>query len=80
TLSKAQIFAQASYPITPLINLDLSGIMNPFDGSFYLGPAVNFSLTENMSLYLIAQTFFGESGTEYGDYGQMYFARLSWNF
>lgn len=80
TLSKGQIFAQISYPLTPLIQLDMSGILNPFDGSFYLGPSVNFSLTEDVSLYLIAQTFFGESGSEYGDFGQMYFARISWSF
>jgi len=80
TLSMSQVFAQVSYALTPLIQLDMSGIINPFDGSFYLGPSVNFSLTEDISLFLIAQTFFGESGTEYGDYGQMYFARISWAF
>lgn len=80
TLSKAQVFLETSYPITPLITLDLSGIINPFDGSFYIGPSANISLTDNVSLFLIAQTFFGETGSEYGDYGQMYFARLSWNF
>lgn len=80
TLSKGQVFAQVSYPLTPLIQLDMSGIMNPYDGSFYLGPSVNFSLTEDVSLYLIAQTFFGDGETEYGDFGQMYFARLSWAF
>lgn len=80
TLSMAQVFAQVSYPLTPLIKIDMSGIINPFDGSFYLGPSVDFSLTEDVSLYFIAQTFFGEPGSEYGDYGQMYFARISWAF
>ncbi len=80
TISKAQVFAQVSYPLTPLIKIDMSGIINPFDGSFYLGPSVDLSLTEDVSLYLIAQTFFGESGSEYGDFGQMYFARISWAF
>ena len=80
TLSKGQVFAQVSYPLTPLIQLDMSGILNPYDGSFYLGPSVNFSLTEDVSLYLIAQTFFGDGGSEYGDFGQMYFARISWAF
>ncbi len=80
TRSKAELFAQISYPVTPLINADLSSIINPFDGSFYLGPSVNFSLTDNISFDLIAQTFFGEKGTEYGDFGQMYFGQLTWNF
>jgi len=80
TKSLSALFASASYPITPLVNLDISGMMNPFDGSFYIGPSLNFSLTENVSLYFIAQTFWGEEGTEYGDIGQMYFSRLQWNF
>ncbi|MDA3905700.1 MAG: hypothetical protein PF484_06460 [Bacteroidales bacterium] len=80
TQSMAALFASASYPITPLINLDFSGMMNPFDGSFYIGPSLNFSLSDNVSLYFIAQTFWGEEGSEYGDIGQMYFSRLQWNF
>ncbi len=80
TKSKAELFGQISYSVTPLIRVDLSSILNPFDGSFYLGPSVNFSLTDNISFDLIAQTFFGKSGTEYGDFGQMYFGQLTWNF
>lgn len=80
TQSLAALFASASYPITPLINFDFSGMLNPFDGSFYIGPALNISVSDNVSLYFIAQTFWGEEGTEYGDVGQMYFSRLQWNF
>lgn len=80
TLSKAQLFGQISYPLTPLINADISSIVNPYDGSFYLGPAVNFSLSDDVSFYLIAQTFFGAEGTEYGDFGQMFFGQITWNF
>ncbi len=80
TLSKAEFFGQIAYPLTPLINIDLSSIVNPFDGSFYLGPSVRFSLTDNVSFNLIAQTFFGEKGTEYGDFGKMFFGQLTWNF
>jgi hypothetical protein len=80
TQSLAALFASASYPITPLISLDFSGMMNPFDGSFYIGPSLNISVSDNVSLYFIAQTFWGEKGSEYGDIGQMYFSRLQWNF
>ncbi len=80
TLSKGQLFGQVSYPLTPLITADISSIINPYDGSFYLGPAVNFSLSDDVSFYLIAQTFFGGRGTEYGDFGQMFFGQITWNF
>jgi hypothetical protein len=80
TLSKGQLFGQVSYPLTPLINADISSIINPFDGSFYLGPSIDFSLSDDVSFYVIAQTFFGAEGTEYGDFGQMFFGQISWNF
>lgn len=80
TQSLGEIFASASYPITPLINADVSGMINPFDGSFYVGPSLNISLNNNVSLYFIAQTFWGEQGSEYGDLGKMFFTRLQWNF
>lgn len=80
TKSMAALFASSSYPISPLINFDMSGMINPFDGSFYIGPSLNFSVSENVSLYFIAQTFWGEKGSEYGDMGQMYFTRIQWNF
>jgi hypothetical protein len=71
---------QLSYPITPLIQGDLSTIVNPFDGSFFLGPNVSFSLTENITLLLMGQLFYGGGGTEFGDYGQLYYVRLKWAF
>lgn len=80
TKSLGALFVSSSYPITPLINIDLTGMMNPFDGSFYFGPSFNFSLSDNVSFYLIAQTFWGSEGSDYGDIGQMYFGRLQWNF
>jgi hypothetical protein len=80
TKSLASLFASASYPITPLINFDISALLNPFDSSFYIGPSLNFSLSQNLSLLILAQTFIGEKGTEYGDIGHMYFSRLQWNF
>lgn len=80
TPSRLDIFAQVSYPATPLINVSLSGMLNPYDMSAYIGPSVNFSLTDNISLMLVGQLFFGDKLTEFGDYGQMYFIDLKWNF
>lgn len=80
TPSRLDIFGQLSYPATPLINVSLSGMLNPWDMSAYIGPSANFSLTDNISLMLVGQMFFGETLTEFGDYGQMYFIDLKWNF
>ena len=80
TRSKLDIFGQIAYPATPLINLSLASIFNPFDKSAFAGPSVTFSLTDNISLLLVAQLFWGDPFTEFGDIGQMYFLDLKWSF
>jgi hypothetical protein len=80
TPSRFDIFGQLSYPATPLINVSLSGMFNPYDKSAYIGPSTTFSLTDNISLLLIGQLFFGDKLTEFGDYGKMFFLDLKWNF
>jgi hypothetical protein len=80
TPSRFDIFGQLSYPATPLINVSLSGMFNPYDKSSYIGPSTTFSLTDNITLLLVGQLFFGEKLTEFGDYGKMFFLDLKWNF
>ena len=80
TRSRLDLFGQISYPVTPLINLDLASIYNPYDGSGFMGPTVTFSLSDNMSLGLVGQLFWGDTFTEYGDIGQMFFLDLKWSF
>jgi hypothetical protein len=78
--SRLNLFGQVSYPVTPLINLDLACIWNPYDLSGFVGPTVNFSLTDNISLLVVGQLFWGDPLTEYGDIGQFYFLDLKWSF
>jgi hypothetical protein len=78
--ARASLMGQLSYPITPLIQGDISSIVNPFDGSFFIGPSITFSLTDNIGLLLTSQIFSGGSGTEFGGYGQLYYLRLKWSF
>ena len=80
TRARHSLFAQASYPVTPLIRVDISGIWNPNDKSGYFGPGVDFSLTDNIGLLLLGQIFRGNPGTEFGDYGSMFFLRLKYGF
>lgn len=81
-LSTAQfsLFGQVSYPLTPLFSANLSGIVNPGDGSWYFGPALTYSLQNNLELMGTGQLFFGDKGTEFGDIGQLVYARLKWSF
>ena len=80
TLSKFDMFGEVSYPVTPLIKADVSCIYNPNDNSVFAGPSLDFSLTENLDLFMMGQLFFGKQQAEFGDYGQMYYLRLKWSF
>lgn len=80
TRARLDLFGQISYPVTPLINLDLACIFNPYDLSGFVGPTVNFSLSDNISLGLVGQLFWGQPFTEYGDIGQLFFLDLKWSF
>jgi len=80
SLGKYQLFAQVSYPLTPLFSGDFSTMVNPSDGSSYLGPALTYSLGDNWELMLNGQLFLGKEGTEYGDFGQAIYGRIKWAF
>ena len=80
SLARYSLFGQVSRPITPLFSGSFSGIVNPSDGSFYIGPAFTYSLLKNLELMLTGQLFFGDAGTEFGDIGQIIFGRLKWSF
>lgn len=80
TRARNSLFGQLSYPVTPLIKTDVSAIWNPNDKSGYFGPSVDLSLTDNIGLLLLGQIFWGNSYTEFGDYGSMFFLRLRYGF
>jgi len=80
TNAKYGIFGEASYQINPLLKLDIASIYNPNDKSIFFGPSLDLSLKENLGLLFVGQFFYGDSGTEYGDYGQMYYLRLKYHF
>ncbi|MDD4226305.1 MAG: hypothetical protein PHU98_07955, partial [Mariniphaga sp.] len=71
---------QLSYPFTPLFSGSFSGMLNPFDGSSFVGPSLVCSLGNNMELMLTGQLFFGKEGTEYGKLGKANYCRLKWVF
>ena len=80
TLARYSTFGNISYPVTPLFTASLAGIYNPSDQSLFVGPTFDISLTDNIAFLVTAQMFFGETGTEFGDYGKIAYGRLKWNF
>jgi hypothetical protein len=80
TLSRMDLFGQISYQISPLWRGDFASIINPFDGSFFIGPGAGYSLSDNMELLLFGQLFVGETGTEFGGIGKLFYFRYKWAF
>jgi hypothetical protein len=80
TLARHSVYGEMGYPVTPLIRADLACIFNPNDKSGFVGPSLDISLADNISLFIIGQLFWGKDLTEFGDYGSLVFMRLKWNF
>lgn len=80
TPARTELLAQLTYPVTPLINTGLSIIINPYDGSFFVGPSLSVSLMDNLELLLMGQFFAGSDGTEYGDISNLLYWRIKWSF
>lgn len=82
SMGKYEVFGQLSYPLNPLTQLSLAFMLNPADGSAYIGPMAGVSLHNNLELMLTAQLLTGKPGSEYGFLGNTYtgFARLQWSF
>jgi len=82
SVGKYELFGQISYPVNPILNVNFAGMLNPSDGSSYLGPTATISLQDNLELMLTAQLMLGEPGSEYGFMGNTYaaFGRLRWSF
>jgi len=80
SFAKYSLFGQVSYPFTPLISGNVTGMINPCDGSFFLGPTLTWSLGNNLELMANGQIFLGEEGTEFGNLGQAIYGRLKWAF
>lgn len=56
------IMAGLSYPATPLLNISLSGMYFPDMKGYFIGPSITYSLSDNVELSVIAQSFSGEFG------------------
>jgi len=78
--SRWSLFGQMGGSPTPLLSTDLMAILNPLDGSFYVGPSASYSLVTNLDLTLTALLFQGNPGTEFGEMGTIWMGRLKYSF
>ncbi|HET6349649.1 MAG TPA: hypothetical protein VFH88_11260 [Candidatus Krumholzibacteria bacterium] len=80
TPARVNVFAEVGRDITALVHADLSGILNPNDASWYLGPAVTWSAATNLDVMLSGLFFGGNAGTQFGDDGDIGMLWLKWSF
>jgi len=74
------IMAQVSYPFTPLLHGAFATIYYPSEKGFFMGPSLEYSLKENLSLYFITQHFQGDFNTGSVQKTSFAFLRLKLNF
>ncbi|MDA3865949.1 MAG: hypothetical protein PF489_04275 [Salinivirgaceae bacterium] len=74
------IFYQISYNISPLVTTGVSAILNPDDMSAFISPTVNVFVSNNMSVSLMGQFFYGSKQTEFGNIGKMGVLRFKYSF
>lgn len=80
TPSRWSIYGEAAKDLHPLLRGDLAGILNPYDASWYLTPALTWSAATNLDCTLLGLIFSGEPGTEFGDSAEMIMMRIKWSY
>jgi len=79
------LFASATYPITPLLNATFAGMYYPKVKGFFINPSFDYSLSDNLTLSIIYQYFKGEfpnplTGKKQQQQFNFAFLRLKQNF
>ena len=74
------VFFQATGSVSPIVNLTLATMLNPADGSWFVGPTVDWSAFENFDVLATGQLFRGDPMTLFGDGGSFLFMRFKYSF
>lgn len=78
------LFANMTYPVTPLFNVAFGGMYYPGQEMFFLNPTMTYSLSNNSEVSLFWQYFKGEypntAGVVQEQQGNYLFLRLKLNF
>jgi len=81
SISRWNIFANASYPFTPRLNGALSSMYFVDINSFFVGSSLDFSVAENLDFSFIVQYFSSFGNSAAGNINVlMGFARLKYSF
>jgi hypothetical protein len=78
--SKMSLFGEVARDISPLVKIDLSGILNPYDKSRYFGPSLDWSATADLDVTFVALIFGGGDMTEFGNDGKIFLLRIQYSF
>ncbi len=73
-------FANATYPISPIINAGAGAMIFPSLKGFFIGPSIDLSLRGDLDLSFIVQYFQGEFQETVDQKATLGFLRLKWNF
>jgi hypothetical protein len=79
-LNDFSIFCSFSYPVSPLVNCSLAGIINPKNHMVFGIPAVNISLIENLELSFTAQMLRYTKKQVLDQDLNLIYARIKWSF
>ncbi len=74
------VFAEAGHDLSPLVHAGLASILNPGDGSWYLGPSLDWSAGPDLDVTCSGLVFGGVAGSEFGDAGTILLARVQYAF
>lgn len=80
TFTEWSWFNEGAYQITPLFKAGLYSIYYPGEGSVFLGPNAELSISDNVYLLFLGQFFIGPSDSVYGNLGYFNYLRLKWSF
>ena len=83
--TKLAFFGSGAYELSPLLRVMLAAMYGPEGDFFYLGPTLNYSLSDSMELAGIVQYFTSEEvldqeGNPLATDGTAIFIRLKWSF
>ncbi len=80
SFSKYTAMLQASYPVSPLLNLSFTGMYFPDIDGYFVGPSLTYFLTENLEASMLAQSFTGKFLAGAAQTYNFAFLKMKWNF
>lgn len=66
SFSPWNMFINARYPVSPLLNISLGGMYYPNNKSIFINPSIDYSLSDNLEFSFIYQYFNGEAASPSG--------------